>query len=172
MWNAWLPSMRKKHNGCYLPNLSPRLSSACPPYKQADSHLHTLDLSMWCPITSPPPAAAAAPVALNVLKDFILLRAACLILSLVTCPSWSTVIKVRIHYRQIFAHFHITPSVEIFVHEVCVSSPIQYKQMEFLLWFSQNFEEMSPKSNISAETMYQFVAHRQTGIFFVTSHLP
>lgn len=47
---------------------------------QADSHLHTLDLSVLCPIT-PPPAAA-----LNILKDFTLLSAASLILSLVIWP--------------------------------------------------------------------------------------
>lgn len=47
----------------YLLNLSPCLSSAWPPYKEADSHLHTLDLSVSCPIAPPPPA-------LNIPEDF------------------------------------------------------------------------------------------------------
>lgn len=38
----------------YLPNLPPCLSSAWPPYKQADSHLHTLDLRLSRPMTAPP----------------------------------------------------------------------------------------------------------------------
>lgn len=36
-----------------LPNLSPCLSSAWPPYNQADTHLSTLDLSVSCPTTPP-----------------------------------------------------------------------------------------------------------------------
>lgn len=130
------------------------LSSAWPPYKQADSHLHTLVL---CPIT-PPPAA------LNILKDFTLLRAACLILSLVPCPSTSQLsfsavtkcdksrnsVSAKCYngivykaplYPDRFLHFSTYHSVvcsEVFVHEISVSSPIQYKWMEFLLWFSQN----------------------------------